>query len=424
MLMGVFAIISGISGHGILFNIAVSGPLLWFSLGIFIIFFVIESRHGISQSIDSKVTKIQGLETSNKEISLKLELVMILSSIIMALESIYFLSGRLYSAFVICLSFSSILLATVIGRKFGSSVGESERRDSWEHLDKNSKMKEYKQLKDWLKGDLSETLSTAQEEKINLQKDIFVMKIKSGLTDYEKSKKTIKDLSNSKDEVELVKILFSVTMKKSYSEWLIGAIDFSTKRKEYAVKNALEALLLLPPVIELMAHISAPGGGGNAKLFNRLLTVSAQFAKRLHSFDLLLDGGQSIPNSTEGNNRHIDANIQEFIKFISLKASMNDEYEFTPWWLINIRSMMEAIPDLDSWDYDKSVPGMLSVLVPEVSKEKENWCFLLSEFFDGTEYVDESYDVSKLFAYIFNLQTGDYVTDLLKLTWYSYQKLK
>jgi hypothetical protein len=49
MLVGVFTIIAGISGHGILFNIAVSGPLMWFSLGIFIIFFVIESRHGIAK---------------------------------------------------------------------------------------------------------------------------------------------------------------------------------------------------------------------------------------------------------------------------------------------------------------------------------------------------------------------------------------
>ena len=424
MLLGVFTIISGISGHGILFNIAVSGPLMWFSLGIFIIFFVIESRHGISQSIDSKLTKIRGLETSNKEISLKLELVMIFGSLILTLGSIYFLSIRLYSSFVMCLSFSSVLLATMIGRKFGSSVGESERSDSWEYLDKNSKMKEYKQLKDWLKGDLNETLSIAQEDKIKLQKNIFLMKIKSGLVNYEKSKKTIEDLSNAKDEVELVEILFSDIMKKSYSEWLIGAIEYSTKRKEYAVKNAIEALLLLPSVIELMAYISAPRSSGDAKLFNRLLTVSAQFAKRLHSFDLLLDGGLSIPNSTEGTNKQIDINIQEFIKFMSLKASMNGEYEFSPWWLINIRSIMEAIPDLDSWNDEKSAPTMLSIFIPPITKEMGDWCALLSEFFNGTEYVDESHELSKVISHLFDLQTGDYITDILKLTWYSYQKLK
>ena len=423
MIIGVFAIISGISGHGVLFNIAVSGPLIWFSIGIFIMFFVIESRHAVSQNMDSKLTKIQGLETRNKEVSLKLELVMFLSSVILLIGGIYFLSFRLHSAFVMCLSFSCVILATVIGRKYGSSVGESEKSDSFDDLDTSSKSNEYKQLKDWLKGDLNEILSVAQEEKINLQKDIFVRKIKSELSNHNKLKATITTLNKSKNLNDLVKILFSHTMKNSYNGWLIGAIEHSKKPEERTVRKALVALLLLPSVIEIMAHISAPKSGDNTKLLNRLLTVSAQFAKLLHSFDLLLDGGKHIPNSTGVKDKDIDLNLQKFIKFLSLKASMHEDYEFTPWWLINIRSIMVSINDFDSWNDEDSLPKNFPNYSTQISKEPENWCFLLSEFFDGTEYVDKSYEISHLFESIFELQTGDYTTDLLKLTWSSYQNL-
>ena len=87
VLFSVLAIISGILGYGIIFKIAVSGPLIITSLGVFLLIFTVEARHGLSQVIDSKITSFRGLETSFKEVRWKLELSYVLAGTLFFLIS-------------------------------------------------------------------------------------------------------------------------------------------------------------------------------------------------------------------------------------------------------------------------------------------------------------------------------------------------
>ena len=429
VLVSVLAIISGILGHGIIFKIAVSGPLIISSLGVFLLIFTVEARHGLSQVIDSKITSVRGLETSFKEVRWKLELSYVLAGTLFFLISIVFLSNRIYSGFVLFLMLSSSMFAVTLGRHFGSSINTSDTMNSWDEFSQTDKNNEYQQLKQWLNGDANEKLSSIQEKNIERQKDIFLEHLKSELSNKSRLKLLLTSLEKADD---LVEMLFTVTLKELYNEWLVDILSIQSKTGHYMVRNSLISLLLFPTINHLLSHMCEPKRGENSELLNKLLTETGKFAIQLNSLDILVDGGRSISGSVGVRNSSIDNELQRFIKFIALKSSMYPNYEFSPWWLLNIRTRLLSLNDLSEWA-DKELVTRLSPYSQQLKKHIEDWCFLLSEYFEGGQATGLSFDktqlestqwVSKSIEKIIEQQSGSLDLDLLKLTWSAFIELK
>lgn len=429
VLVSVLAIISGILGHGIIFKIAVSGPLIISSLGVFLLIFTVEARHGLSQVIDSKITSVRGLETSFKEVRWKLELSYVLAGTLFFLISIVFLSNRIYSGFVLFLMLSSSMFAVTLGRHFGSSINTSDTMNSWDEFSQTDKNNEYQQLKQWLNGDANEKLSSIQEKNIERQKDIFLEYLKSELSNKSRLKLLLTSLEKADD---LVEMLFTVTLKELYNEWLVDILSIQSKTGHYMVRNSLISLLLFPTINHLLSHMCEPKRGENSELLNKLLTETGKFAIQLNSLDILVDGGRSISGSVGVRNSSIDNELQRFIKFIALKSSMYPNYEFSPWWLLNIRTRLLSLNDLSEWA-DKELVTRLSPYSQQLKKHIEDWCFLLSEYFEGGQATGLSFDktqlestqwVSKSIEKIIEQQSGSLDLDLLKLTWSAFIELK
>ena len=428
-LFSVLAMISGILGHGIIIKIAVSGPLIISSLGVFLLIFTVEARHGLSQVIDSKITSFKGLETSFKEVRWKLEVSYVLASVLFFLISIIFLSNRTYSGFVLFLMLSSAMLAVTLGRHFGSSINTIATMNSWDELSQNDKYHEYQQLKEWLNGDANEKLSYIQEKNIERQKDIFLEYIKSELSNESSSRLLFTSLEEADD---LIERLFSVTLKELYNVWLVDILQIQLKTRHYKVRNSLIALLLFPIIYDLLSHMSEPKRGENSELLNKILTRAGQFAIELDSLDILVDVERSISGSAGVHNSSIDTELQEFIKFIALKSSMYPRYEFSPWWLLNIRTRLLGLPDFSEWA-EKRLVSRLTQHSLQVKNHIEDWCFLLSEHFEGNRVTGLSFDkaelestqwASKTIEIIIEQQSNSLDLDLLKLTWSAFIELK
>jgi len=424
----VVLIVSGFLGNGLGFKIAVSGPWFVSTTGIFLLIFTIEARHNLSQVIDSKLTSVRGLETSFKEIKLKLELALGLFGTIFFLGATYFLSNRTYTGFVLLIMLSSAMFAIISGRYFGSSISQNASTPRWAELNQHAKNREYQQLKEWLDGNASEKLSAIQEQKIEQQKNLFLENIKLGLSTDLRSKATISSLEESED---IIAMLFDFTSKNMYNEWLIDIINIQKNTNDTMVRKSLVSLLLFPSIIHLMSYLSRPKAGEHSDIFNRLLTEAGNFSLHLNSIDILINGDSGISDSAGVRNTLIDLNLQKFIQFIALKSSMYPHYEFSPWWLLNIRTRLLNVNYFEQWGEEK-LPTRLSDFLSVTHKQIDDWCYLLSEYFEGNETTNISSDaswreqtqlVSKAMRNIDGQQSGSFDIDLLELTWSAFLKL-
>ena len=87
---------------------------------------------------------------------------------------------------------------------------------------------------------------------------------------------------------------------------------------------------------------------------------------------------------------------------------------------------------LSEWA-DKELVTRLSPYSQQLKKHIEDWCFLLSEYFEGGQATGLSFDktqlestqwVSKSIEKIIEQQSGSLDLDLLKLTWSAFIELK
>jgi len=422
--ISVVMILLGLIGEDIFLNIAVSGPLLLVGIGAFFLLFTIESRHAISQKIDIIIGNKKGLEISIKSNEQFIEAVMFLLSVLLFLTSIYSLSVGNYSLFVISLFFGNSLLGIIAGRHLGSSLGESATEKDWNELDNSAKYSEYLQMKLWLKGELKENLSLLQKQKIEQQKEIFLEEIKSKLANFESSKALISELNTSirKEgrEDDIAEKLFINVLKKSYNNWLSDINDITKDNKDSIFRKSLIALLLLPSIYELLSYLSKPNSGENSELFDCLLACTGRFAIQIDCVDLFIGGSEnaSFDAFITYNSNH--KYIQKFINFISIKSIHSSDYDFTPWWLLNIRSMIMPMNEAQLSENISS----LSIHSNHVKENIDEWCFTLSEVFSGKFPLDNSSDSSKTIMQIYDRNSGVFEYDLIRLTWQAYQSLR
>ena len=424
--LSIVMIILGLIGEDVLLNIAVSGPLIVIGISGLVLLFTIESRHNFSQKIDIKLGNLRGFETSKEANSNSIEILLFCTSLLLILLSISSLTTRNYTSFVISLFAGSSLLGIIGGRHLGSSVGISESSDSYGELNLQAKRDEYSVLKSWLKGEVRENLSVIQVKKIEQQKSLFINQIKQILSNFKETENLINSLQEmnvSSDNIEekLTEKLFISVLRKSYNDWLDDIVKFAKQDRDIFVRNSVKSLLLLPVLYEILSSLSRPNGVRDSVLFNNLLSCSGRFAIQLGSLDLIQGGSENASSDVSIILRSPNDLFVKFMYFISIKSSMNSDYDFSPWWLLNLRSMLSII---DPSSLDEDIQS-LNVYKRYVIENIEDWCYSLSEYFGGKFPLDETLlDTNKVIMQISKRGSGAFENDLIRLTWKAYLELR
>ena len=423
VLVGVFAIVSGLSNQDLLFQIAVSGPILILCLGLLLVTFTVESRHHPSKKFDSMLNS-----STNQDIQQTHTLIsamFILSSLLLLLFSTICLSNQYYSLFALSSSSSLCLIGLFFGRIFGANVGETSAEIKWSELPEIDKVAEYAALWRWLKFDWNSEVSNLQQQKIDQQKHFFVQKMKSILAD-EKEFLALIDTLEGQSQTKLSdieEILFEQTMREAYTAWLSGAQTSAIRQKDFDVMNTLTALLLLPTIIELLSHLGK-GGSGSAKLFNRLLDLIGKYTNRLNCNDML-DLESNVSSISAISDPELDSELQEFIRLVALYASQKPEYDFSPWWLINLRSRMRVEMVSALWD-EVGSDVRKKPLVNDIENDFVEWCYELSQFDSISEISPSGFSskFSKIVAKANNSESNISIGSVVQLTWLAHLKLR
>ena len=423
VLIGTLAIISGLSNEGIFFQIAVSGPILILCIGLLLVIFTVESRHHPSQKIDSLVNS-----STNQDIQqthLLISAMLFLSSVLLMMFSTIALSNQFYSSFSISALFSLCLLGLLFGRIFGSNVGDTSTEGNWPQLSEIDKGAEYAALWRWLKFDWNNEVSNLQQQKIEQQKHKFVQQMKSILADEQEFTALITALEGAyqTEPSDIESILFEQTMRKAYTPWLSGAQNSAIRQKDFDVMNTLTALLLLPTVIELLSHLGK-GGNGSAELFNRLLNLVGKYTNRLNCNDLL-DLESNVSAISAIDDSELDIELQEFIRLVALYASQNPHYDFSPWWLINLRSRMRVEMASALWG-EVGSDVRKNTLVKDIENDYIDWCYQLSQFDSMLDLSMSGFSpkFSSIISKANNSESIVSISSIVQLTWLAHLKLR
>ena len=277
-------------------------------------------------------------------------------------------------------------------------------------------------FKKWLSGDLRENLSSLQSRKIEEQKLNFskeTMKITSDTILMQKLmtelKKTINEPGNAVNNV--TEKLFVNIYKNSCNNWLDDVMKFNDMKKDVHVRESIQALLLLPSLFELIHMLSRKGGARDAFVLNQLLTCAGVFASRLQVLDMVIQGSDNVSNDAIFV-EDIDESIQLFVNFVSIKACQFEKYDFSPWWLLNFRSLLVSMKGSHKDELSQRIAARLNL----VNSYQEDWCFSLSEYFSGNVDMDSSLSTSaELISQIKEERSGIFEFELARLTWHSYE---
>jgi len=420
MLVAVLAITAGLSGF-LDFNIATYGVYFVSSLGILLMVYRIELQHSLSELIDSKFGSVPGMESEYNSTRSIINTTLVLSLAILLLTSFYALSRQFTLLFAVCLAASAGLFGLFLGRTYnGISSGGS---DSWSSQSSDQKYAEFNELRQWLEGGQSSTLSVHVMSKIEKQRSVFVREIESVISD--KSSLTSLLINLSESEI-MHEALLRGPLRRVQAKWLVDALEYIKKEQITQFRQLLGSLLSLPVKMKLLEALSTPGVGHlpheeKARLFGRLLQGAEEDAVRLQGF------GFSHTNADERN--QVSFNIQDdtsqFVLFVSKKANTTPLYDFSPGWLHRLMCVFQLQTDQLERSIDAR-PQHYDFEIRSAVEDFGSWCLCISELLQGRELVDHQgipEDFSDLFDKIREKNTGQFERDIVLMTWFAYVKL-
>jgi len=414
VIIGMIALILGLTNEDLILHHAVFGPLILFSIGAFILMILIESRHSTSGRLDSFIfSKIGASGSQYKNARNLISLGFTTLSLQFALISIFFVARFNQTGFGIMLLFSSIFMGLTFGRIFGTAVGIKSSNISWHQMDGKGRILEIHALGKWLKG--RERLSQTQEKKIAEQKMKFRNHLSYILDDKNKSKAMLSAL----DEVEDVEEIILGELRSEYTDWLDESMDVFSQDAD--LNNALLSLLLLPTVSELLGHIAKREIGSDV-LFNRLLTLVGKYAIRLDGADIF-DYDVRLSANLGISDKGAEADLQRFVKLVSVSAAKHEQFTWSPWWVLNLRFRMNILMASPEWSGIES--SHFKNDISKVSDDFIDWCFILSEF-DSLRQDDDSYISGSLQPILKKIKSSSHslpINDVLKVTWLASKKL-
>ena len=417
VIIGMIAIILGLTNEDFILNYAVFGPLIIFSIGAFILMVLIESRHNTSDRLDIFILTIIGASSSQDKRTTRnlISLGFTALSLQFAIISIFFLAQFNQTGFGLTLLFSLIFMGLTVGRIIDKAVGEKSSIISWPQMDPKERILEIAALGKWLKG--RERLSQTQEKKIAEQKMKFRDRMLSILDDNNKSNAMLSSL----DEIEDVEEIIVGELRSEYTDWLDESMDVFSHDSN--LKDSLLSLLLLPMISELLGHLARHDIGSDV-LFNRLLSLVGKYAIRLDCVDIF-DHDVRLSANLGISDGEGEPDLQRFVRLVSVSAAKHEQFTWSPWWILNLRFRMNLLMTSPEWSgIESSDFGGVDSL--EISNNFDDWCFIISEF--DSLRQDEDSDISNslqtILKKIKSSSRGLPINDVLKVTWLASNKLR
>ena len=420
MLVALLAITAGLNGS-VDFNIATNGVYFASSLGILLMVYRIELQHSLSELIDSKFGSLPGMESEYKSTRSIINISLILSFVLLFLTSIYALSRQFTLLYAICLTASAGVFGLLLGRTYnGISTGGLE---SWSSQSSDQKYAEFSELRQWLEGGQSSTLSVHVMSKIEKQRSVFVLEIESAIS----NKSIFTPLLTNLSESEIMhEALLRGPLKTAQAKWLVDALEYIKKERITQFRQLLGSLLTLPVKVKLLEALSTPGVGHlpheeKARLFGRLLRDAEEDAVRLQGF------GFSHTNTDERN--QVSFNIQDdasqFVLFVSKKANTTPLYDFSTGWLHRLMCVFQLQTEKSERSIDAR-PLQYDFEIRSAVEDFGSWCLCISELLQGRELFDHQGipgHFTQLFDNLREKNTGQFEKDIVLMTWFAYANL-
>ena len=397
--------------------------LLVFGTGVMFVGYMIERKHNITELIDSQIGDMPGMETEYHAVSRKISLSIILIVLILMLTSIWAIGGPNYRTFTLALATGGFGLGILGGRLLNGAP--KERKDSWSSYDKDQKITEYMQLKSWLEGNSSSSLSFMQMEKINQQRSLFIEEIQMVIQSNRITEQDLEDIYNAEFMNEQ---LLRGLLIKAHNEWLVDALDYINNAKISQFRQLLGSLLMLPVKIELLDALCTPGkinydSKKLAELFTRLLRDCEDDTIRLQGAGFI---SHQVDERLQVQTRLFDEDANHFVLFIALKSRLFAGYDFSYPWLHQLRVLVEVYIDSASESANLQPVEFPRWLEHLTHDEFPSWCYCLSELLQD-RHIGMSDDVPShvldIIDGIQKLKTGRMSRDLIQLTWLAYKQL-
>ena len=417
------AIIVGISGHQD-FNIATIGAFFLTAIGVFILFFQIEIQHSLSELLDSYIGNYPGMETEYQQTRRFLDVSILLTSFVLMSIAIWSLGERFDTLFSLSIVSGSGLLGIFIGRlKNGIHSGKSK---TWTLMTEAEKLADYRDLRNWLSGGHSTTLSAQQMNRIESQRSIFVHEIKGIISDRARFTPLLTELNESQEKQGLMhETLMRGPLKRVQSQWVSELLEHIKTDKITQYRQLIGSLLTLPVKLTLLEALSTPGVGQlpneeKARLFSKLLQECEEDAVRLQGF--------GFSNVSTDERHQIELNITDesaqFVLFVSRKAGTTELYDFSSGWLHRLLYIFDI--HLKKEESRHTYPEHFRSAINTAVDDFGLWCLCISELLQGRDssnHLGVPQHLNQLFEEIRNKKTGHFEKDIVLMTWWAYAQL-
>lgn len=409
-------------------NLANVGRLMVFGFGVFLLSLSIELRHKISELLDSNLSDRPGMETRYIKNRMIINIMMWLTIFLSFMLSLLALSSRKFEQFTLMLACFTVLLGVVLARHFSGTkiIDGTSQVISLEH-----KNREYQQLKYWLDGESSTVISAVQLDRIQRQRDLFELETQRIIGDpliFNATLSTLEEfLEDTVDEPDdFIELLWNKEFKSVHTVWLTGAVEYVKQGRVRQMRELLGRLLTLPALIKLLQAISSPQTFDldwewqrKANIFRNLLKQCERSVKLLQGYGFSSYSPDERVGILFSNNPQYD----EFVLFLAHNSSRWDQYEFSPWWLLKARLLI----DLAAPNENKSESGHLNSPlhrhISSVTENFEEWCFCVSEYLSDKTAINHDSAIVDITKQILRLRTMNFDQDLILVSWWAYRNL-
>jgi hypothetical protein len=409
-------------------NLANVGRLLVFGFGVFLLSLSIELRHKISELLDSNLSDRPGMETRYRENRMIISIIMWLIICLSFMLSLLALSSRKFEQFTLMLTCFTVLLGVVLARHFG---GAKFTDGFSQAVNQEHKNREYQQLKYWLDGDSSTVISAVQLDHIQRQRDLFEQETERVIDDPHVFKATLTTLEEFLEDTvdepdDFIELLWNKEFKSVHTDWLTGAVEYVKQGRIRQMRELLGRLLTLPVLIKLLQAISSPQTveldwelGRKSNLFRNLLKQCERSVKLLQGYGFTSYSPDERVGMLFSNNPQYD----EFVLFLAYNSSRWDQYEFSPWWLLRSRLLIDLAAPLEKKSDSAYLNSPLKRHIPSAAEDFEEWCFCVSEYLSDKTSINYDSAIVDTTQQILQLRTMTFDQDLILVSWWAYQRL-
>lgn len=409
-------------------NLANVGRLMVFGFGVFILSLSIELRHKISELLDSNLSDRPGMETRYRENRTIISIIMWLTICLSFMLSLLALSSRKFEQFTLMLTCFTVLLGVILARHFG---GAKFTNGSSQAINLEHKNREYQQLKYWLDGDSSTVISAVQLDRIQRQRDLFELETERIIDDplvFNATLTTLEEfLEDTVDEPDdFIEKLWNKEFKSVHTDWLTGAVEYVKQGRIRQMRELLGRLLTLPALIKLLQAISSPQTVDldwewqrKANIFRNLLKQCERSVKLLQGYGFSSYSPDERVGILFSNNPQYD----EFVLFLAHNSSRWDQYEFSPWWLLKARLLIDYAAPLEKESDSRHRNSPLQRHISSVTEDFEEWCFCVSEYLSDKTALNYDSAIVDTTKQILQLRTMTFDQDLILVSWWAYQRL-